>query len=928
MIADHLVDIRAGTATKVRKAGSGYRVGPSLILTADHTVTEDGAPLDRVEVRLGHPADGPPLRFRATRVWARPGDRDVALLRIQRGPGDPALPPYAGPPVLWGALTGSRRVSYTGIGFPGFAEYTQGERVPEQLSGGLNPLSIGPDGVLVADQDAYPRPNEPGREGRHWWAGVSGAAVFAVDDAQGGEDLLIGVVVTDDDVFSNRRLRVLTAASFCDDDEFALQLIADGQPVPRLCPFEPGGRGTNAVEVGVPRQLPADLVGQFVGREAELTALSGLLGEAAGDAPVVAISAIGGTAGIGKSALAIRWSHASTEQFPDGQLYVNLRGFDPGGEPLRPELVIRSFLDAFGLPPDRIPSGVEAQAAFYRTLLSGKRLLLVLDNARNVDHVRPMLPGSPTVKVLVTSRDNLVGLVPMGARLITLDTLGDDDSVALLARAVGADRIEAEPTAAAELIRWCGRLPLALAVVAARAAERPTFPLQLLADELRDEHARLDALETGDSLTSVRSVFSWSYSVLSTRAARMFRLLGLATGADFGLHAAASIAGLDPGDTRAALSELTRAHMISEMTPGRYSFHDLLRAYAAETAAKDADAEERHEAGSRLLGFYLHSAFRAERRLYPHRDTIVLAPAPATISLQEFPDYAAAMDWFLLEHANLRDAIRNASELGHDVQVWQLAWCMSTFLDRHMQWRDYADTQQAAVHAAHRLGVSAVQALTHRLLATAFTFLREHEKADENLAAALRLFVAAGDGTGQARTYFNIALSQERQGRFAEAAESAARSIALYRSVGHDMGAARVRAHLGWYQALNGQLEDALASCERAVAELRELGNRWEESHAAHHLGYAHHHLGRPAMALEFYAYAAGLFEELNDPYHRSRVLVNQGDAHSALGDRGAAVLAWRRAAEILTDLGGHPDLDKVKSRIAQLNATADQARS
>jgi tetratricopeptide (TPR) repeat protein len=861
-------------------------------------------------------------------VWVAADGRDIALLRIVQEPGDPPLPPYSGRPVLWGLLTGNRRVSYTGLGFPAFAAFEQSERFPEQLSGGLNPLSVGPDGVLVIDQDAYPRLNGPRREDRRWWAGISGTAIFAVGAGSDAADVLIGVVVTDDDLFGNRRLRVQVAASFCEDDDFALRLMGDGQPIPQARPIVPGGRTANTADVRAPRQLPADLAGLFVGRDAEFAALSDLLGVATDDASVVALSAIGGTAGIGKSTLAIRWSHASSEQFPDGQLYANLRGFDPGGEPLRPEFVIRSFLDAFGLPPERIPSDTEAQAALYRTLLSEKKILLLLDNARNVDHVRPLLPGSPTAKVLITSRDNLVGLVPMGARLITLDTLSDADSLALLARAVGAHRTDAEPEAVAEIIEYCGRLPLALAVVAARAAERPTFALQLLADELRDSRERLDALETGDSSTSVRSVFSWSYGVLSARAARMFRLLGLAPGANIGLPATASMAGVDLGEARAALSELTRAHMISEMTPGRYSFHDLLRAYAAETAERDTTPGERNEARTCLLDFYLHNAFRAERSLYPQRDNIVLSSTPEAISLLEFDSYAAAMQWFLQEHANLRDAVQQAAELGHDGHVWQLAWCMSTFLDRQVQWRDYAETQRAAVDAAHRLDDSAVQALTHRLLATAYTFLGEHDRADQHLDVALQIFIDVGDVSGQARTYFNIALSHERQGRFAGAAESAARSIAMYRSAGHTMGAARVLGWLGWYQALDGALQEALASCEEALAALRELGNRWEEAHATHHLGYAHHHLGRPAVAIGFYERAATFFRELNDPYYRSRVLTDLGDAHLALGNDSAAALAWHRAAEILNGFGGHPDLERVLGRIERLNAEAGQVRN
>jgi tetratricopeptide (TPR) repeat protein len=925
MEARHLADIRAGTLDEVRRAGSGYRIGDTLVLTAGHTVTDDdGSPLERIEVRLGHPAHAAPSRVRARRVWSAIDGRDIALLRIEPRPGDPPLPDYADPPVPWGRLSGSRRVTYTGLGFPTFAAYEEDGRVVEQLSGGLNPLSVSPGGIVVIDQDAFPEPNpaRPTAEGR-WWAGISGAPVFAI----GVVDMLIGVVVEDDDLFGNRRLRVRVATSFCEDDDFALHLLGDGQPVPLARPVAPDGREAGTTSALVPRQLPADISGLFVGRSSELIALSKLLDTAADDGVAVAISAIGGTAGVGKSALAIRWAHLNSERFPDGQLYANLRGFDPSGEPLAPAAVIRGFLDGLGVSPDKIPSGIEAQAALYRTLLAGKRLLLVLDNARNADHVRPLLPGSPTCKVLITSRDNLVGLVPQGTRLITLDMLDPSAATDLLARAIGAHRTDEEPAAVADIIEYSGRLPLALAVVAARAAERPAFELRLLADALRDSWARLDALETGDSSTSIRSVFSWSYGILSDDAASMFRLLGLAPGADISPHAAASMAGFDLAQARTALNELARAHMLDEITPGRYSFHDLLRAYAVEVAERDTTAGQRAEAHERLLDYYLHTAFQAERRLYPQRDAITLEPPAARVTLLDFMDYPKAMDWFHQEHANLRDAVHQASDLRRDNHVWQLAWCMSTFLDRQVRWSDYCTTQQAALEAALRLDDRAVQALTHRLLATAYTFLGEHQNADRHLDAALALFVDAGDVTGQARTHFNIAMSHERQDRFAQAAENATKSIEMYRSTGHSMGAARVLSWLGWYQALDGRLEDALASCEQALAELRKLGNRWEEAHAYHHLGYAYHHLGRPQAAVELYTLGAALFNDLNDPYHLSRVLTDLGDAHLACGGETAAILAWHRAADILAELG-HADLAKVTIRIDRLNAASGQTRS
>lgn len=304
------------------------------------------------------------------------------------------------------------------------------------------------------------------------------------------------------------------------------------------------------VNTSVPRQLPAHSP-HFVGRADELGQLAALLGttESSSGDPVM-ISAINGTAGIGKTALAVHWAHQAAQRFPDGQLYVNLRGFDPTSTPVQPAEAIRGFLDAFQIPAERIPVGLDAQAALYRSVLAGRSVLVILDNAKDVDQVRPLLPGSSTCRVVITSRNQLASLVTQeGIHLITLDVLTAEEAGALLARHLGQDRVTAEPEVIKELIVHCARLPLALATAAARAALNPGLSLRALTDELRNEQIRLDALDAGDSATSVRAVFSWSYQHLGAPAARMFRLLGVHPGPDISLPAAASLAGIEQRQT-------------------------------------------------------------------------------------------------------------------------------------------------------------------------------------------------------------------------------------------------------------------------------------------------------------------------------------------------------------------------------------------
>ncbi|MEU4744361.1 NB-ARC domain-containing protein, partial [Actinosynnema sp. NPDC023658] len=438
-----------------------------------------------------------------------------------------------------------------------------------------------------------------------------------------------------------------------------------------------------------PRQLPGAFP-YFVGREPELARLTGVLDDAAENGATLVISAISGTAGVGKTTLAVHWAHQAAKRFPDGQLYVNLRGFDPTGVPMPPAEAIRGFLDAFQVPPERIPTGFDALLGLYRSTLAGRRVLLILDNARSSEQVRPLLPGHPTCLTLITSRDRLTGLIARdGARPMTLKVMEDDEAVELLRRRLGAHRVEAEPRAVQQLIRLCARLPLALALVAARAMTQEDLALATLAEELRDERRRFDALDAGDSQDGARAVFSWSYRALTPDAAALFRLLGLHPGTTVSAPAAAALVGVRPSEVRAPLAELVRAHLLERLGSGRYQSHDLLRSYAAELAADEEPAVSRRAAVRRMLDFYLRTCSAADRRIAPQRERIALQQPTEDVEPLPVVDEQEALDWFAAERATLPVVIDHAVHHGLDTYAWQLAWTLATYLERQGHWQDW-----------------------------------------------------------------------------------------------------------------------------------------------------------------------------------------------------------------------------------------------
>jgi DNA-binding SARP family transcriptional activator/tetratricopeptide (TPR) repeat protein len=680
-----------------------------------------------------------------------------------------------------------------------------------------------------------------------------------------------------------------------------------------------GGGGASAVRAGlVPRELPADVAG-FTGRAPELAVLDGLLLGAAG-ATAAVISAVSGTAGVGKTALAVHWAHRAAGEFPDGQLHVNLRGYDPA-RPVSAADALAGFLRSLGVPGPDIPAEEGERAARYRSLLAGRRMLIVVDNAATVEQVRPLLPGHSCCAVVVTSRDSLAGLVARdGARRLELDLLPLADAVALLQQLIGG-KADASPGAVAELATQCARLPLALRIAAELAAARPGAPLAGLVAELRDEQARLDVLDAdGDPHTAVRAVFSWSYQQLGEEAARLFRLLGLHGGPDISVTAAASLAGLAEGDARRLLTDLARAHLIAEHVPGRYAFHDLLRAYAAEQAGHSDTQQERGAAIGRVLDHYLHSAAAAALLLDPAKEPVVLAPPWPGAAAGQPADRAQALAWFEAEHQVLLAAVSVAAGSGFDAHAWQLPWAMGAFLQPRGHWQDWVATQRTALAAATRLGDHAAQALAGRLLALACSAIGDDAEARSHLASSLTLYQRLGNRLGQAKVQLNLSLLAERQCRYADALSHAEQAQHLYQATGDKTNAAVAMNSVGWYHGLLGDYQQARACCEQALALCAETGHRWLEAAAWDSLGYAEHHLGNHAKAAACYQHALRSCRGSGDRLGEAATLTHLGDTQDAAGDSAQSRQAWQQALAIYDDLQ-HPDADEVRARLAGAKA-------
>jgi DNA-binding SARP family transcriptional activator/Tfp pilus assembly protein PilF len=624
-----------------------------------------------------------------------------------------------------------------------------------------------------------------------------------------------------------------------------------------------GDGGSASARVALPAQLPADVSG-FTGRSDQINVLDGLLPHAYRPGTAVIICAITGMGGVGKTALAVHWAHRVRARFPDGQLFLNLRG-QAGGPPMPPSEALSGLLRSLGVSPEEISADVEVASGQYRSLLAARRVLVVLDNAASADQVRPLLPAGPGSVVLVTSRDRLTGLVARdGAERFTLDVLDPGEALLLLARLLSADRVAAEPDAAAELARACSYLPLALRIAAANAADRPWSPIAEQVTAMRDDR-RLAALEiAGDERASVRRAFDLSYEIQPPDARRQFRLLGIVPGPDVTAEAAGVMSGTTLHHAATTLDSLVGAHLVIKVAPGRYALHDILRQFAADRARNEEPAAEREAALRRLSGWYLHSCDAAAKVLYPHRLRLPVPPAGPDAA-KSFADEASSLSWLDAERANLVAAIRHAAEQQSRSAAWLLADTLRPYFWLRLHTADWAETAAVALDAARAEGD--VQAEAAALLSLGDTADRQNrrEAAIEHYTRALTLAEQTGWGEAATAALGKLGSQLMESGRLRESAEYYRRALTYNAAGGSPHAEAVVLGSLGSIHFQLGQLDEAISYYTRALALFREIGARQGEAAALGALGEVRHAQGRLDEAAEHLTQALELEREIGD---------------------------------------------------------------
>jgi tetratricopeptide (TPR) repeat protein/transcriptional regulator with XRE-family HTH domain len=654
----------------------------------------------------------------------------------------------------------------------------------------------------------------------------------------------------------------------------------------------------------VPRQLPAR-ARSFVGRARAQRVLDDLAAEAR-DAAVICV--VSGIPGVGKTAVAVHWAHQAAERFPDGQLHVNLRGFDPSDAPVTAEHAIRGFLQALGIPAEQIPSEPQAQVGLYRSVLAGRRMLIILDNARDERQVRPLLPASPGCLILVTSRQQLTGLIAAeGARPLPLDLLSDDESADLLAGRIDAGRLHAEPAAARQLIRICAGLPLALAVTAARAAVRPCLPLADIAAELGHEQDRLTPLDAGDPATSVRAAFGSSYRGLSGGAARLFRLAALHPGPDLTVYAAASLTGLPLGQARQAMDELARASLLNEHRTGRFTCHDLLRAYAAEVARAHHDRGEQRAALTGLFDYYLAAASAAMDTLLPtERERRPRCLATADIPPLDTP--AAAHAWLDTEQDCLVAIAACAADHGWPGYATRLAGILYGYLNVGAHYAGSWALHAHALHAARQAGDRAAHAAALMGLGLTDYAQGRLQQATDHLQPALALYREIGDRLGEGRALGNLGLVSWAGYRCEQAVTCHRQALAIFDDLGDKLRQAQTLSNLGLALSRQRRYPEALDHHGRALALSRELGDRNREGIALANLGHVLMHQGRLSQAGSHLERALAINREIGDRLHESRTLHDLGQVLQRQGEQRRALDHHQRALEVYRELGSLPD--------------------
>ncbi len=630
-----------------------------------------------------------------------------------------------------------------------------------------------------------------------------------------------------------------------------------------------------------PAQLPADVAG-FTGRRWHLDELDRLAGDGAGHArrsSAVVVSAVDGTAGVGKTALAVHWAHRVRERFPDGQLYVNLRGYS-AGPPVRPVEALAGFLHALGVAPENVPVHTDEAAGLYRSLLADRRVLVLLDNAADAEQVRPLLPGAPGCLVLVTSRDRVPGLVARdGATRLTLEVLIDAEARALLERLIGAARVRAEPEAADELARACAFLPLALRIAAANLLERPEPGIAGYLAELAAGD-RLAALAVeGDESTAVRAAFDLSYARLDPEARRMFRLLGLVPGPDVTAEAAAALADVSAQQAGALLDRLTRVHLLDQHALDRYTSHDLLRLYATERATAEDGPADRDAALRRLYRYYQDRADASATVLYPE---LFRLPSPPPESNRYIADPNEALAWLDAERPNLMAVITATAASGPHQTAWRLGDAMRGYFQIRMHAVDWLTAARAALAAA---------------------------RAQENPQA-------------EAGAQLSLGAYYWYQGRYRHAIDAYTAMHALARKADWSEGQAAALTNLGGLRAMVGELERAATDLDQALA--LQLRNDWRTGQAISlsNLGLVQWELGNLQRAADYFARALSLHLTTNSARGKAQAFMDLGDTYSLMGEFDQALIYLRNALVLQREIGSKTGEAETLSSIAEVECS------
>lgn len=651
-----------------------------------------------------------------------------------------------------------------------------------------------------------------------------------------------------------------------------------------------------------PRQLPGPPHG-FVNRDTELGHLARMVIGGA-DAPRVIV--ITGTAGVGKTSLALRCAHSVRDRFPDGQLYTNLRGYDPGS-PATPEQVLSGFLRDVGVPARAIPAALEDRAALFRSILAGRQLLIVFDNAATVGQVRPLLPGEPGCLVIVTSRSRLSGLVAReGARRLQLDLLSEEDAVALLRTVAAGYRTEDEHSELVELAGLCARLPLALRIAAERAASRPMMRLTELIADLRDESGLWEALSVNgdDDADAVRTVFAWSYRSLPEPAARLFCLLGLHPSNEFSLAAAAALAGVTTAQARRDLDALVGAHLVDHSGPDRYQFHDLLRAYAIDQVSQWEADQPRTDARRRLLSWYLHTADAAQRRIAPLDRYPLDEPLPTDVVPLAFDGYDPALRWYRTEEANLAATVRAAADAGEHGTAWRLSAVLRTIYMHQNAFEDWIATARIGVASATRLGDRTGEAEALESLGRALVQFGVLDEAEASHRSALRIRRELGDRFGEAVSVNALGLLELRRRHLDAAAAHFRHGAAIFSELGDRRWTAVLRGNLAEALCEQGSFDAAGDLLNEVLPALHELGDRFVEGNALFLLARAHRGGGRLDEARVAVDASLQIAETADSHMRQGHWLAELARIQLAAGDPDAALTSCQRAAVLQRRLG------------------------